>query len=150
LISCSRLYNQLSDAEKNKVKIFSIKLKKEIEQQSKEEQKKVEETGEFNGKREEKAESIAQQAAQGATANNVTNSKLGSLLKIGHLEFQVLDEVNDKVIVKNGDKDYKISKKDLIDLEGLKDLIVEAKIENGYLKVKTSLGLIQKISLEPL
>jgi len=74
-----QLYNQLSDAEKNKVKIFSIKLKKEIEQQSKEEQKKVEETGEFNGKREEKAESIAQQAAQGATANNVTNSKLGSL-----------------------------------------------------------------------
>jgi len=72
-----QLYNQLSDAEKNKVKIFSIKLKKEIEQQSKEEQKKVEETGEFNGKREEKAESIAQQAAQGAAANNA-NSKLGS------------------------------------------------------------------------
>jgi DNA helicase HerA-like ATPase len=151
---------------KQKVKIFSVGIKQKAEERPKE-GRKAGLTGEFNGKREEKAESIAQQAAQGApnnkqqqnkaqtiaatTASNTQgNGKLGSLLKIGHLEFQVLDEVNDKVIVKTGDKDYKISKKDLIDLEGLKDLIVEAKIEYGYLKVKTSLGLIQKISLEPL
>jgi len=51
-----QLYNQLSDVEKNKVKIFSIKLKKEIEQKPKEEQKQEQLTGEFNGKREESEE----------------------------------------------------------------------------------------------
>ncbi|AKA73849.1 ATP-binding protein [Saccharolobus solfataricus] len=140
--------NSIPQEYKTKVKIFPVEIKQKVKQGALKEKKTKAETGEFNGKREEKAESIARQAAQGAPNN--ANSKLGSLLKIGHLEFQVLDEVNDKVIVKTGDKDYKISKKDLIDLEGLKDLIVEAKIENGYLKVKTSLGLIQKISLEPL
>ncbi|WP_016731335.1 type IV secretory system conjugative DNA transfer family protein [Saccharolobus islandicus] len=93
--------------------------------------------------------------ANEASANNTTTNaqgelKLGSLLKIGQLEFQVLDEVNGKVIVKTGDKDYKMNRKDLVDLEGLKDLIVEAKIENNYLKIKTSLGLTQRIYLEPV
>jgi DNA helicase HerA-like ATPase len=73
--------NSIPAEYKQKVKIFAVKLKKKVEQQSKEEQKHEQLTGEFNGKREEKAESIAQQeiAAQGAAANNVTNSKLGSL-----------------------------------------------------------------------
>jgi hypothetical protein len=137
--------NSIPQEYKQKVKIFALKTREQ--KQNQEEIRKAKEGIRVT----QKLESIAQQeiAAQGAAANNA-NSKLGSLLKIGQLEFQVLDEVNDKVIVKTGDKDYKISKKDLIDLEGLKDLIVEAKIEYGYLKVKTSLGLIQKISLEPL
>jgi DNA helicase HerA-like ATPase len=137
---------------KEKVKIFSIKLKKKVEQKATETKNKAEE---FTVQKPESKESKQQEVAPiTKNAANVqgtnTNGKLGSLLKIGQLEFQVLDEVNGKVIVKTGDKHYKISKKDLIDLEGLKDLIVEAKIEYGYLKVRTSLGLTQKISLEPL
>nr|WP_011114786.1 ATP-binding protein [Sulfolobus islandicus]AAK06908.1 ORF1042 [Sulfolobus islandicus] len=159
---------------KQKVKIFAVKLKQKLEQQTQKETKP--ETGEFIAQKPESKPTTTQTnietkqlTAQGApiTAANTNDNKqqqkaeeqiiaatddgkLGSLLKIGHLEFQVLDEVNDKVIVKTGDKDYKISKKDLIDLEGLSDLIVEAKIENNYLKVKTSLGLTQKFVLEPL
>nr|WP_234090465.1 type IV secretion system DNA-binding domain-containing protein [Sulfolobus islandicus] len=158
-----QLYDQLSDEEKKKVKIFAVKIKKQKLGQPTQKETKPE-TGEFTT-----AKSKQETTAQGApiTAANTNDNKqqqkaeeqiiaatddgkLGSLLKIGHLEFQVLDEVNDKVIVKTGDKDYKISKKDLIDLEGLSDLIVEAKIENNYLKVKTSLGLTQKFVLEPL
>ncbi|BDB97456.1 helicase HerA domain-containing protein [Saccharolobus caldissimus] len=41
------LYNQLSDEEKKKVKIFSVKLKQKVEQKPKEIMNKAEETGEF-------------------------------------------------------------------------------------------------------
>jgi energy-coupling factor transporter ATP-binding protein EcfA2 len=68
-----QLYNQLSDVEKNKVKIFSLKIMKKTE----EKQTGVKTfTGEFA--KSEEPESIAQQAAQGAAVNNA-NSKLGSL-----------------------------------------------------------------------
>jgi len=111
---------------KQRVKIFSVKIKE------KEEEAK-------NGK-DEKTQ----------TQQVQTQPMNGKLIKVGQLELQVLDEVDGKVIVKAEGKDYKINKKELIDLEGLKDLITEAKIEYHYLKIKTSLGLIQKISLEPL
>jgi len=63
--------NSISADYKQKVKISSIKLKKEIEQKSKEEQKKVEETGEFT----QKPESKAQQATQGAPNNENKQQK---------------------------------------------------------------------------
>jgi hypothetical protein len=74
-----QLYNQLSDAEKNKVKIFTVKIKQKVEQQSKEEQKKVEETGEFTERKPESKESKQETVpalAQGAP--NSANGKLGS------------------------------------------------------------------------
>nr|WP_011225117.1 ATP-binding protein [Sulfolobus islandicus]CAG38151.1 putative TraG protein [Sulfolobus islandicus] len=170
--------NSIPSEYKQKVKIFAVKLKPKEGQKTKQtgefNARKSEKITDVTTESKKITSVITQGnndniAAQGApiTAANTNDNKqqqkaeeqiiaatddgkLGSLLKIGHLEFQVLDEVNDKVIVKTGDKDYKISKKDLIDLEGLSDLIVEAKIENNYLKVKTSLGLTQKFVLEPL
>nr|WP_012386947.1 helicase HerA-like domain-containing protein [Sulfolobus islandicus]ABE99618.1 putative TraG protein [Sulfolobus islandicus] len=113
------------------------------------------ETGEFAAKQE-----IAAQGAPITAVNNkqqqneaqtiaATDGKLGSLT-IASLELQVIDIINGKAIIKINNNDYKISVKNLEDLKGLRDLIVEAKIENNYLKIKTSLGLTQRIYLEPV
>nr|WP_020936629.1 type IV secretion system DNA-binding domain-containing protein [Saccharolobus solfataricus]CDF66431.1 archaeal TraG-like conjugative protein [Saccharolobus solfataricus P2] len=74
--------NSIPQDYKSKVKIFSVKIKKEMGQKPK---NKAEETGEFNGKREESEEPESKESkqetvpalAQGAAANNA-NSKLGS------------------------------------------------------------------------
>jgi hypothetical protein len=98
----------------------------------------------------------SQQIAQGSIINvnnNVNNVHIeasNNILKIGDLEIQILDETNDWALIKIGEKRYKINKKDLRDLEGLKNLIEEAKIEYGTLKIKTFLGITQRIPLEPL
>ena len=152
-----QLYNQLSDVEKNKVKIFSIKLKKEIEQQSKEEQKKVEETGEFNGKREEKAESISNNkqqeiTIQGAAANNAQgNGKLGSLT-LKDLAIEILSKENGGYIIQINETKYYIKEEYLKILQtAAKDQELIKSISLDKLELKINLGIVDyTIPLAPL
>jgi DNA helicase HerA-like ATPase len=149
--------NSIPQEYKAKVKIFSVKIKKkEIEQKPKEEQKKVEETGEFTNDRqiqvtESKAENKVITAAQGAAANNVNAQTTDTVkeLKLGSLTIQVVTIVDGKAIVNIDGKAYKISTKDLKDLEGVKDLITEIKIERNSLTYKAGI-LESSIPLEPL
>ena len=134
-----QLYNQLSDAEKNKVKIFSLKLKKEIEQQSKEEQKKVEETGELTQKENK------QQTVQGAPNNKqqqneaiaATNSKLGSLTPIESFEIQgiKLTKYGDRAIATINGKEHAISSLDYNFMKMMKEKIISVKVQDGKLIV---------------
>jgi len=150
---------------KQKVKIFSVKIKKkEIEQQSKEGQKQEQLTGEFNGKREEseEPESKAKQAAQGAAANTkqqqneaqtiaavTANNAQGTTLKLGSLTIQIVTVTDGKVIANIDGKAYKLSVKELEDLKGLADVITEIKIEGNNLVYKA--GVLEgSIPLEPL
>jgi DNA helicase HerA-like ATPase len=157
----------ISTEYKQKVKIFSVKIKQKVEQKPKEEQKKVVETGEFNGKREEsektesKAENKVITAAQGATANNkqqqnevqtiaatTANNAQGNV-KLGSLTIQIVTIVDGKAIVNIDGKAYKLSVKKLEDLKGLADVITEIKIEGNNLVYKA--GVLEgSIPLEPL
>ncbi|WP_088912492.1 ATP-binding protein [Sulfolobus acidocaldarius] len=106
---------------KQKVKIFSVKLRKEIEQEGKKAQKTKPETGEFNGKSEE-PESTAI-VVQGAANNEnkqqneaqtiaATDGKLGSLT-LKEVIIEILREDKDYAIIRIGDKQCKVHKTDL-------------------------------------
>jgi len=147
---------------KAKVKIFSVKLRKEKEQEGKKAQK-VDLTGEFNGKREEseEPESIAQQAAQGApqqkeaqtiaatTANNA-NVKLGSLT-LKEVTIEVLKEDTDYAIIKIGDKQYRVLKTDLELLKAAAkdpELLEDVKLKENKILIQAA-GTKKTILLGP-
>ncbi|MFP3203579.1 MAG: DUF853 domain-containing protein, partial [Sulfolobus sp.] len=123
----------ISTEYKQKVKIFSVKIKQKVKQEAPKE-KKVEETGEFNGKESEEPESISnikQQeiAAQRAAANNAQdNGKLGSLQKDGVIELQLQGKVvkiyKEEGIIEIDGKEYKIPKFEIRALLTRKDNIV--------------------------
>ncbi|BCU68625.1 hypothetical protein HS7_20620 [Sulfolobales archaeon HS-7] len=171
--------NTIDESYKNKVKIFSIKIKEKAEPKVQQPQQKIRKpntsTGEFTQakqveRQEVRSESkVVTNAPSAATGNN--NNEEGEvsegpeqeweilepksaltpqLITLAQLELQVIDMSNGKAIIKVSDKEYRINIKDLEDLQGLRDMITEAKIDNNCLKVKTSLGLTQKIVLEPL
>jgi hypothetical protein len=127
---------------KQKVKIFSVKIKKkEIEQKPKEEQKKVEETREFNGKREEKAESIAQQeiAAQGAVANNgVIELQLqGNIIRINKTKNTI--EINGE--------EYKIPSFELRAIINRKDNIIAVSKKEKKIIIAYDNGVTSEIGI---
>jgi hypothetical protein len=155
---------------KQKVKIFAVKLKKKVEQQTKEEQKTKPETGEFNGKESEKPESISNTkqeiASQGAAvntkqrneaqtiaataANNVTNVKLGSLT-LKEVTIEILKEDTDYAIIKIGDKQYKVLKTDLELLKAaVKDpeLLEDVKLKENKILIQAA-GTKKIILLAP-
>ena len=131
--------NSISADYKQKVKIFSIKLKKEIEQQSKEEQKKVEETGELTQKENK------QQTVQGAPNNKqqqneaiaATNSKPGSLTPIESFEIQgiKLTKYGDRAIATINGKEHAISSLDYNFMKMMKEKIISVKVQDGKLIV---------------
>ena len=147
-----QLYNQLSDLEKNKVKIFSIKLKKEIEQQSKEEQKTKPETGEFTQKpesKESKQETVPA-LAQGAPNNAQGNGKLGSLT-LKELRIEVLKEDTDYAVIKIGDKQYRVLKTDLELLKAAAkdpELLEDVKLKENKILIQAA-GTKKTILLGP-
>jgi len=142
---------------KQKVKIFAVKLKQKVEQQSKEEQKKVEETGEFNGKREEKAESISNNkqqeiTIQGAAANNAQgNGKLGSLT-LKDLAIEILSKENGGYIIQINETKYYIKEEYLKILQtAAKDQELIKSISLDKLELKINLGIVDyTIPLAPL
>jgi DNA helicase HerA-like ATPase len=142
---------------KAKVKIFSVKLRKEIEQEGKKAQKTKPETGEFNGKREEpesKAANTKQQEtvpalAQGAPNN--ANSKLGSLQILAELQIQgntiIIGKNNGKGVVRIGDKEYTVAQLELRPLLTRKDHILGITVKNNYLIVAYDNGDTSKIRI---
>jgi DNA helicase HerA-like ATPase len=144
--------NSIPQEYKQKVKIFSVKIKKkETEQQSKEEQKQEQLTGEFNGKEREKAESIAQQeiAAQGAAANNA-NGKLGSLT-LKEVTIEILREDNDYAVIRIGDKQFKILRPDLELLKAAakdQELLDDVKLKENKILIQAA-GTKKTILLGP-
>jgi len=126
---------------KQKVKIFSVKLKE-----------KPNLTGELNGKGKEgeKPESTAKQIAQGAPSNedkqqtvqgaaaNVTGGKLGSLSLKG-LAIEILIEDKDYGLIRIGDKQFKILRSDL---EFLKSVAKDPELLDDV-KLKENMILLQ-------
>jgi len=116
----------ISTEYKQKVKVFHVKVKERVNS-------KPEETGEFTNDRqiqvtESKAENKVITAAQGAAANNVTNSKLGSLQKDGVIELQLQGRVvriyKEEGALEIDGKKYQIPKFELRALIIRKDSIV--------------------------
>ncbi len=70
-------------------------------------------------------------------------------LTLAGIKLLIIDTTDTASIIKIDGKTYKINKNELEVLEGLKDMITNAKIEENYIKFTTPLGS-QKISLEPL
>ena len=124
-----QLYNQLSDAEKNKVKIFSIKLRKKVEQEASEIKNKAEETGELMQK-ENKQKNEAQ----------TIDIKPGSLTKImlGNIEVLVIQEDGELSVIEFNGKKYVIKKKDLEDFIRRKDEIKTITLSRDILGIKLS------------
>jgi hypothetical protein len=124
-----QLYNQLSDAEKNKVKIFSIKLRKKVEQEASETKNKAEETGELTQK-ENKQKNEAQ----------TIDVKPGSLTKImlGNIEVLVIQEDGELSVIEFNGKKYVIKKKDLEDFIRRKDEIKTITLSRDILGIKLS------------
>jgi Cdc6-like AAA superfamily ATPase len=149
-----QLYNQLSDEEKNKVKIFSIKLKKEIEQKSEKEQKKVEETGEFTVQKPESKGS--KQETISALAQGAPNNAQGTRLKLGSLTLkevtiEILKEDTDYAIIKIGDKQYRVLKTDLELLEAAAkdpELLEDVKLKENKILIQAA-GTKKTILLAP-
>nr|WP_012548812.1 DUF87 domain-containing protein [Acidianus hospitalis]ACI15704.1 putative VirD/TraG-like protein [Acidianus hospitalis W1] len=147
----------ISTEYKQKVKIFSVKIKQKVKQEAPKE-KKVEETGEFNGKESEEPESISnikQQeiAAQRAAANNAQdNGKLGSLQKDGVIELQLQGNIirinKTKNTIEINGEEYKIPSFELRAIINRKDNIIavnkkEKKIIIAYDNGDTSeIGII--------
>nr|WP_011229432.1 DUF87 domain-containing protein [Sulfolobus sp. NOB8H2]CAA09120.1 hypothetical protein [Sulfolobus sp. NOB8H2] len=135
---------------KAKVKIFSVKIKKEVEQSAQKEQKKVEETGEFTQKpesnkeitavtNENKQQEGAPTTAANTTAANETNGKLGSLQVLEELQLDGLSIIKyqDRVVVRTGQNEYIISELDYRWIKANKEKIIGLKIEEGKLIVVT-------------
>jgi DNA helicase HerA-like ATPase/DNA-binding Lrp family transcriptional regulator len=165
--------NSVPQEYKQKVKIFSVKIKKkEIEQQSKEKQKTKPETGEFNGKESEEPESKAENkvitAAQGAVANNKQQNevqtiaattaannvhgtvKLGSLT-LKEVTIEVLREDNDYAVIRIGDKQYRVLKTDLELLKAAAkdpELLEDVKLKENKILIQAA-GTKKTILLAP-
>ncbi|WP_230951066.1 ATP-binding protein [Sulfolobus acidocaldarius] len=142
---------------KVKVKISSVKLRKEIEQEASETKNKAEETGEFNDKESEKFESISNNkqqeiAIQGAAANNAQgNGKLGSLT-LKDLVIEVLSKENGGYIIQINETKYYIKEEYLKILQtAAKDQELIKSISLNKLELKINLGIVDyTIPLAPL
>ncbi|ACP36054.1 conserved hypothetical protein [Sulfolobus islandicus L.S.2.15] len=162
--------NSIPQEYKQKVKIFSVKIKQKVEQEAPKEKKTKPETGEFNGKAAEskQAESIAKQeiAVQGAatnkqqneaqtiaatTASNTQgNGKLGSLT-LKELTIEIFKEDTDYAIIKIGDKQYKVLKTDLELLKAAAkdpELLEDVKLKENKILIQAA-GTKKTILLGP-
>ena len=138
---------------KAKVKIFSVKLRKEKEQEGKKAQK-VDLTGEFNGKREESEESeneeegTPREQQEGAPNNE---PKLGSLT-LKDLAIEVLSKENGRYIIQINETKYYIKEEYLKILQtAAKDQELIKSISLDKLELKINLGIMDyTIPLAPL
>jgi len=119
----------ISTEYKQKVKIFSVKIKQKVKQEAPKEKKTKPETGEFTERKPESKESKQETVpalAQGAPNN--ANSKLGSLQKDGVIELQLQGNIIRINKIKNtieiNGEEYKIPSFEIRPIINRKDNII--------------------------
>jgi len=139
---------------KQKVKIFTVKLKQKLEQKASETKNKAEETGEFTKSEEPESKESKQETvpalAQGAANNAQGTGKLGSLT-LKELRIEVLKEDTDYAVIKIGDKQYRVLKTDLELLKAAAkdpELLEDVKLKENKILIQAA-GTKKTILLGP-
>lgn len=141
------LYNQLSDEEKKKVKIFAVKIReKEIEQQTQKQQKQEQKTGEFTAKQETTAQSTDNGKLEIRKKAEEQTTFTGGLTEAFEVQGIKVVRYNDRATLVIDGKEYNITTLDYNYLKNIKDKIVSIKPQDGKIVIayEDSRGKIQQ------